>query len=150
MAKKEEKNNSLFNGKFLKIGVISLITIILVFLSLYFYLSSAFSSGDIVFLKFQEYKIGVVRAYSFFDAGFVVSWIDGSISTEKTSSIEKINKLNLGAIGNFNSSYNGSVNRPLSYYNPRISNEDIQNFSDYTIEEYNGEVISGIFYRGFS
>lgn len=149
MVKKEEVYEGFFSNQFVKISLVVILALILVLIGVYFYLSLQFKAGDIVFLKSEVNTLGVVKAFSFNQFGFVVAWNDGSLTTESFSAIEKISKLNLADI-NKSSNVSGSNNNPdFSDYNSKGTRTDLNDFSDYTYQSYGGENTAGIFYRGF-
>jgi hypothetical protein len=146
VAKKEGvwKMNS--SERYLLYSLVAILIIVVIIIGVYVYLSSQFSSGDIVFLKGEVSKIGVVRALSLFQLGYVISWNDGTITVESGFNIEKINKLNPADYKPGN--YTKNTTTPVDF-NPSGSKSDLTNFSDYAIQKDSDENVVGIFYRGF-
>lgn len=133
---------------------LSLIVIFL-FILFYFYFMMEFKIGDIVYKKSNVDMIGVIRAVSFSQMGYLIFWNDGSYGLESSKTIGKISDLpnqnktlsiNKTQLNLSSKEYTPKTN-PISYYNLTFKESD---FQDYVIEKNTGQKIFGIFYKGTS
>jgi hypothetical protein len=80
--------------------IISMIFIIVVIGSLFWYLSYSYKIGEFVYKEDGETKIGKIKSASF-PLSYVIEWEQGNYTQESLFDINKISDLNSGKIRNF-------------------------------------------------
>jgi hypothetical protein len=135
----------------------------------YFYLTQHFNIGDVVYKKANPDLIGVIRAISFSEAGYLVLWNTGDYELTSFNLIAKIESLpslnktpsdsnasqnSMKNITNYtgksDTSYYSDAQKTKSYREYYNLSQKAEDFQDYYVEKGNGEQVAGLLYKGTS